>query len=54
MLLGSQCIKAVSKNAYVPVFEIHRWLLAFPEIFIVKLSASLKARVPLSFALNKF
>ena len=46
MLLENQCIKTVSKNAYV--FEIHRRLLAFPEISIVKPCAPLKALVPLS------
>ena len=40
ILLESQCIKTVSKNAYI--FEIHRWLLAFPEISIVKPCAPLK------------
>ena len=53
MLLESQCIKTVSKNAYV--FEIHRWLLAFPEISIVKPWPVLRLKHwCLSLALNKF
>ena len=47
MLLENQCIKTASKNACV--FEIHRWLLAFPEISIVKPCAPLKPLVPFSF-----
>ena len=46
MFLESQCIKIVSRDAYV--HEIHRWLLEFPEMSRVKPCAPLKALVPLS------
>ena len=46
MLSESQCIKTVSKHAYV--FDIHGWLLEFPEIYIVEPCVPLKALVPLS------